>query len=209
MPWGAAPGAMAPDGESGAGRCLFPGILLPSSGGWRRESKLLRFCPALSAGTGSGCPAAPAHILATACPEPSRPEPGTGALPPGNHLSCPNSSPEHHPSLPAQCSAALLPLSQQPGPAWGNGRHPARTLPWQAVPKHLGGGRAKGVLPGWAHHLPETPSSGLRVPLCTAQVAPRDGSADGTWTCREPLCHARTPDPPSPAVAHLLAGGWP
>lgn len=74
-----------------AGPYLLPDILLPSSGGWKRESKRLGFCLALATGTGPGCPAAPAHFLDTACPEAISPK----LLAPGNHLSCPNSSPEH------------------------------------------------------------------------------------------------------------------
>lgn len=84
---GNSPGIPWPsDGETAAGPYLLPDILLPSSGGWKRELKRLGFCLALATGTGPGCPAAPAHVLDTACPE----APGHG-----NHLSCPNSSLEH------------------------------------------------------------------------------------------------------------------
>lgn len=73
-----------------AGPYLLPDILLPSSGGWKRELKRLGFCLALATGTGPECPAAPAHVLDTACPEAISPK----LLAAGSHLSCLNSSPE-------------------------------------------------------------------------------------------------------------------
>lgn len=84
---GSSPGIPRPsDGETVAGPYLLPDILLPSSGGWKRELKRLGFCLALATGTGPECPAAPAHVLDTACPEAISPK----LLAAGNHLSCLN-----------------------------------------------------------------------------------------------------------------------
>lgn len=92
----------------------------------------LRFYPALAPGTGSCCPAAPAHVLPTARPEPIGPEPGTGALLPGNHLNCPKGITRPCPR------SAQRPFSRSPNsPAQGKGRRPACALPWQAVPEHF------------------------------------------------------------------------
>lgn len=83
------------------------------------SARLCRLVPALAAQLPL------AHVLATARPEPVSPEPGTGAL---LSQQQPRASPV--PARPATC----LPLSQQPSPARGNGRHLAHALPSAPCP---------------------------------------------------------------------------
>lgn len=193
--------------ESWAGPSLIPGVLLPSSGGWRREAKPLRFCPALSTGTGSICSA---YILATPCQKPISPEPGIWALPPGNHLSWPNSSSEHHPSCP--CSAQQ-PFSCSPnGPA--QHRRTTGTLPAPCPGRQCPstsllprGRQGKNGAPGLNTSQPCNTQLKTACPTSHSSGGPR-GCLSGLWTCREPLLHTHTSDIPSAAVTHLLAGGW-
>lgn len=164
LPWGAVPGSHGPR--------LIPGTLLPSSGDWRRELKAL-FCPSPPAGSGSGCPAAPAHVLATTRSDPISPE--ASVL--GKPSSCASSSPENRPSLPAQSSEVFL-SSVQP--------HCLQPCPPCLPPALHSCPRTDRVLLKRAYHLPATPSLGLRVPLHTALMATKVGPAGGISTRREP-----------------------